>query len=164
MVLVLFNISATFLLCSNRKTSLLPAEIVLHGMINAIINVEFVLITNSNINMMNTTNDLLSPITVIIGQVYLIPMVTTCFLSLFIKTNLFLRKIIIFSLSLVLHTAIIYMYEWLGLINIKNLPYYFTAFYWLTVLLINLFIFFKYRKLLARAGLINGTITYAKKF
>lgn len=164
LALVLFIICATFLLGINSQNTFLPAEIVLNGMINALINVEFILITISNLKVINASNDKLSAITVIIGQVYLIPMITICFLSIFIKATSISKKIIIFSISLVLHTIFIYLYEYLGLINIKNLPYYFSVFYWCAVLLVNLFIFFKYRKLLARAGMLNGYINNANKF
>ncbi len=163
LVLTLTLLLATILLLINWNKALHPVEIVLNWMVNAMINEVFILITIVNLDLIQLSNKPVSAITVIIGKIYLVPMITLCFLTLFINLKSTPIKFVLFIISLLIHLTCLYLGEWLGLLKMLHWSYYTSILFYMIILWFNLLVVFSYRKLLVRAGIMNGSINIPKK-
>lgn len=163
LVLTLTLLLATILLLINWNKALHPVEIVLNWMVNAMINEVFILITIVNLDLIQLSNKPISAITFLIGNIYLMPMLTLCFLSLFISLKSTWMRMALFMISLLIHGSCLYVGYGLGLVKLVYWSYYPSILYWAVILCLNVFIVFSYRKLLVRAGIMNGSINISKK-
>ncbi|KKI93842.1 hypothetical protein WQ54_01965 [Bacillus sp. SA1-12] len=159
--LSIFIASILFILILNKE--LHPTEIVLYWMINAMINEEFLLIFIINLKMMHMANNLSSVFTVIIGTIYLMPMLTLSFLLYFIKFQSIISRFFLILVSLFIHSSCIYISERIGLLTNVQWEYSYTLFYWGAALLVNVMLLLGYRRLLRRAGIFNESYNTAKK-
>lgn len=159
----LFILIATFLLLLNRKNVLHPAEIVLYWMINATINSEFLLISSTNLELINFLPDSYTAITVLTNYLYLFPMITLSSLTLFIKLESIKKKILLFLAMVFIHSLFFFLYKWIALLDYDHRTYYWIPVYWGAVLIGNMFILVGYRRLLKRAGITYGIPSTAKK-
>lgn len=161
LVLILYILAATILLLINMNKVLHPVEIVLYWMINAMINEEFILITIANLKVIKMPNEPIPAITLLISKIYLMLMLSLCFLTYFLIFQTTISRIILISISVLVHTSCLYINEWLGLVNLIHWSYDLTIIFWGAVLFVNLFLLFGYRKLLRRVGIVNESINNA---
>lgn len=163
MILILFIIVAISLFILNIKSAVLPVEIALCWMINAMINELFILVTVANLKVINISEELTSALSIIIGMTFLIPMFTLFSVIYFLKVRSIIGKTIIFILSFFAHNTIPYVFERFRLVNISDLSLIFPFIYWGAALIINIILFMGYRKVLTRAGIMYESITSSKK-
>lgn len=163
MVLIFFIIVAISLFILNIKSGVLPVEIALCWMINAMINELFILVTVANLKVINISEELTSALSIIIGMTFLIPMFTLFSVIYFLKVRSLIGKTVIFILSFFALSTNPYIFERFRLVNISHLSLNFTSIYWGIALIINIVLLMGYRKVLMRAGIMYESITSSKK-